>query len=98
MKYIKLFILIASVSLFAACSDDSLDSKSIFDTQNKEEQNDFDKWLKTNYMWIPIISALTIDIVTRRRTTSIILHLPILISLRHWLLWSSIFGWMLIRK
>ena len=30
MKYIKLFILIASVSLFAACSDDSLDSKSIF--------------------------------------------------------------------
>ena len=48
MKYIKLFILIASVSLFAACSDDSLDSKSIFDTQNKEEQNDFDKWLKTN--------------------------------------------------
>lgn len=50
MKYIKLFILIASVSLFAACSDDSLDSKSIFDTQNKEEQNDFDKWLKTNYV------------------------------------------------
>ena len=50
MKYIKLLILIASVSLFAACSEESLDSKSIFDSQPKEEQNDFDKWLKTNYV------------------------------------------------
>lgn len=97
MKYIKLFILIASVSLFAACSDDSLDSKSIFDTQNKEEQNDFDKWLKTNY-----VDTYNIRFNYRysdKETNNTYNLAPAdLISLRHWLLWSSIFGWMLIRK
>jgi len=50
MKYIKLLIWVMAVTLFAACSEDSLDSKSIFDTQDKEEQNEFDKWLQTNYV------------------------------------------------
>lgn len=50
MKYIKLFLLVVSVALLASCSEDKLDSKSIFDTNNTEEQNEFDKWLKTNYV------------------------------------------------
>lgn len=49
MKYIKLFIFMVSVVLFAGCSDDKLDSKSIFDTE-ATPQNEFDKWLKTNYV------------------------------------------------
>ena len=72
MKYIKLFTDSKSVSLFAACSDDSLDSRVFFDTQNKEEQNDFDKWLKTNYVDTPIISALQLsDISDKGRTTKL---------------------------
>lgn len=50
MKYIKLFILMVSVALFAACSEDSLDSKSVFDSSTKEEPNEFDTWLKANYV------------------------------------------------
>lgn len=38
------------MALLASCSEDKLDSKSIFDTNNTEEQNEFDKWLKTNYV------------------------------------------------
>ncbi len=49
MKYIKLFVWIVVVALFASCSDDKLDSKSIFDTE-ATTQNEFDKWLKTNYV------------------------------------------------
>lgn len=50
MKYIKIFILMLSVTLLAACSDDSLDSKSVFDSDNETAQNAFDKWLQTNYV------------------------------------------------
>lgn len=49
MKYIKFFIFMVSVVLFAGCSEDKLDSKSIFDTETTQ-QNEFDKWLKTNYV------------------------------------------------
>lgn len=50
MKYIKLFILVVSVALFAACSSDSPSCTSIFDNQTTDEPNEFDKWLKTNYV------------------------------------------------
>lgn len=50
MKYIKIFVLMLSIVSLAACSEDSLDSKSVFDSGNKTEQNDFDKWLQTNYV------------------------------------------------
>lgn len=33
-----------------SCSDDDIDSKSIFDTPSNVVQNDFDKWLLTNYV------------------------------------------------
>ena len=49
MKYIKLFVWVVAVSLFASCSEEKLDSKSIFETE-ATTQNEFDKWLKTNYV------------------------------------------------
>lgn len=49
MKIVRLLILMFSVVMFAGCSDDDLDSKSIFDTE-PTTQNEFDKWLKTNYV------------------------------------------------
>lgn len=49
MKIIKLLILMVSVVMFAGCSDDEPNSKSIFDTE-PIAQNEFDKWLKTNFV------------------------------------------------
>lgn len=49
MKYIKLFIFVVSVVLFAGCSDDKPGCESIFDTE-ETQQNEFDKWLKKNYV------------------------------------------------
>lgn len=48
MKIIKLFLAFAAVALLGACSEDALDSNSIFDTKTPE-QNTFDKWLMSNY-------------------------------------------------
>lgn len=48
MKYIKIFLLFAAVSLICACSSDDPSSESIFNT-NSPERTDFDKWLLTNY-------------------------------------------------
>ena len=48
MKIIKLFLAIVVVGLWGACSEESLDPRSIFDTTTPE-QNAFDKWLLANY-------------------------------------------------
>lgn len=48
MKIIKLFLVIIVVTFFGACSEDSLDSRSIFG-ETTTEQNEFDKWLMANY-------------------------------------------------
>lgn len=48
MKIIRLFIVVAVVSLFGACSEESLDANSIFKGTTKE-QSEFDKWLIANY-------------------------------------------------
>lgn len=48
MKIIKLFLAFATVALLGACSEEALDSRSIFDTK-VPEQNLFDKWLLANY-------------------------------------------------
>ena len=48
MKYIKIFMLLAVISITCACSNDDLSSESIFDTTSPE-RNDFDKWLLSNY-------------------------------------------------
>lgn len=49
MKNIKwLFMTLVAVA-FCACSEEDLDSKSIFDSGTVVEQNEFDKWLLNNY-------------------------------------------------
>lgn len=48
MKYIKIFTLLAVAVLLAGCSDDDLNSDSIFDTSSPE-RNEFDEWLQKNY-------------------------------------------------
>lgn len=49
MKHIKyIFFLIITLSILVACSEDDLDSTSIFDTETPE-LNDFDKWIRKNY-------------------------------------------------
>lgn len=49
MKIKYLFIAAAAV-LLGACSEDSLDSKSIFSGESVVESNDFDKWLDKNFV------------------------------------------------
>ena len=51
MKFrnISILLLMASLLGLSSCSEDALDDKSIFDDVAKPEQNDFDKWLETNY-------------------------------------------------
>ena len=49
MKYIKIIFLLSVVAAtLVGCSEDELDSKSIFDT-TPVERNEFDKWLLANY-------------------------------------------------
>jgi len=49
MKHIRFVILLIIASAFLwSCSEEELDSKSIFDTET-QVQNEFDKWLYQNY-------------------------------------------------
>lgn len=49
MKHLKyIFYLIITLTFLVACSEDDLDSTSIFDTDTPE-LNDFDKWIRKNY-------------------------------------------------
>lgn len=48
-KYIFILGIAASLLNFTSCSEDDLDSKSIFEDQPVSEQNDFDKWILANY-------------------------------------------------
>lgn len=48
MKNIRMILLLVAVSLMWSCSEDSLDSKSIFDTTSPE-RNELDTWLLNNY-------------------------------------------------
>ena len=49
MKHIRFVILLIIASTFLwSCSEEELDSKSIFDTETPQ-QNEFDKWLYVNY-------------------------------------------------
>lgn len=48
MKMIKLLICFAIITLMGACSEESLDPNSIFETESPE-RNEFDKWLLENY-------------------------------------------------
>ncbi len=49
MKHLKyIFYLIITLSFFVSCSEDDLDSTSIFDTETPE-LNEFDKWIRANY-------------------------------------------------
>jgi substrate import-associated zinc metallohydrolase lipoprotein len=43
-------ILAAAALTFTACSEDSLDSNSIFDNKSSVVENEFDKWLQKNYV------------------------------------------------
>ena len=49
MKNIKWFFMTLVAVAFCACSEDELDSKSIFDSGTVVEQNEFDQWLLNNY-------------------------------------------------
>lgn len=49
MKNIKWFFMTLVAVAFCACSEDELDSKSIFDSETVVEQNEFDQWLLNNY-------------------------------------------------
>ena len=47
----KKYIFIAAMALtLGACSSEDLDSKSVFDDSVSMPENDFDRWLKTNYV------------------------------------------------
>lgn len=48
MKIIKLLLYIATISIIGACSEESLDPNSIFNTTSPE-RNEFDTWLLKNY-------------------------------------------------
>ena len=50
MKNIKLFLVLATALFAWSCSEDDLDSKSIFENETVAEQNEFDKWLVQNYV------------------------------------------------
>lgn len=49
MKMIKLYFFFAIAVFMTACSEDSLDSQSIFSTK-PSEKNEFDNWLAQNYV------------------------------------------------
>ncbi len=45
------YLLFAAVAMLTvSCSEDDLDSKSIFSNETATEQNDFDRWLQKNYV------------------------------------------------
>ena len=47
----KKYIFIAALALtLGACSSEDLDPKSVFDDSVSMPENDFDRWLKTNYV------------------------------------------------
>lgn len=48
MKYSKLFLTLAAAVALGSCSEDDLNSTSIFDT-DAPQRTEFDQWLKTNY-------------------------------------------------
>lgn len=48
MKYNKLFLTLAAAVVLGSCSEDDLNSTSIFDT-DAPQRTEFDQWLKTNY-------------------------------------------------
>lgn len=47
---LKYFLLAAVAMVTVACSEDDLESESIFQDHAVVEQNDFDRWLKVNYV------------------------------------------------
>ena len=47
---LKYFLLAAVAMVTVACSEDDLESESIFHDHAVVEQNDFDRWLKVNYV------------------------------------------------
>ena len=47
---LKYFLLAAVAMVTVACSEDDLESESIFKDHAVVEQNDFDRWLKVNYV------------------------------------------------
>ena len=47
---LRYLILSAAALTMVACSEDSLDSQSIFSNTTQIPQTDFDKWLQTNYV------------------------------------------------
>ena len=49
MKNIKWLLMTLVAVAFSACSEEDLDSKSIFDSQTVVEQNEFDLWLLNNF-------------------------------------------------
>ncbi len=48
-KYIKTALMLFGLFFMAACSEDSLNSISVFDTPVVEEKTDFDNWIMANY-------------------------------------------------
>ena len=49
MKKIKWIFMLLTALMLGACSEDDLNSNSIFDTEDTGVQNEFDSWLLTNY-------------------------------------------------
>lgn len=47
-KYINILVVLAALCGFSSCSEESLNSESIFDT-TPPARTEFDKWLKANY-------------------------------------------------
>lgn len=51
MKYIKsIAILVTTVAVLTACSEDDLNNTSVFDNPVTEQKNAFDNWIQTNYV------------------------------------------------
>ena len=49
MKKIKWIFMLLTALMLGACSEDDLNSNSIFDTEDTGVQNEFDSWLLNNY-------------------------------------------------
>ena len=77
MKYIKLFLLITFTLCLGACSEDDLDSKSIFDTE-EPKMNEFDNWLMKNY-----VTPYNISFNYRYDDKEFLYHLPIYMNQVH---------------